>query len=146
MTYLHGEVRPCRMTSQPQSKIFSEKKSNPIFLARTALRMSQEDIAGHLGLTKNYVWMLEAGRKPITPSILGQIDQLVELQDSSKRPEIVREGHPIDFGSSSKDGSGIMRMADIFERHMLEQLSAIRKDLKDISGRIEKLESRMEKE
>lgn len=150
--YLHREVRSSSMTSQPQSKIFPEKKSNPIFLARKALRFSQEEFAEILGLTKNYVWMLEAGRKPITREIQDKADQLVELHNSNltdnpvdrllRKAQIDSALHetPNQYAGRSPAARklvenatpGIMRMADAFERMVVGRLSAIESELKTL--------------
>lgn len=127
------------MTSQPQSQIIPEKKSNPVFLARKTLGLSQEELAGLLELTKNYIWMLEAGRKPISPDLLRKVDQLVERYNSQAPPEplLVCEDKPSD---ADYNAPGILRMADQFERYVIHQFSTIRRELTSISTRLDEIE------
>jgi len=129
------------MTSQPQSQIFPEKKSNPIFLARKTLGLSQEQLADLLALTKNYIWMLEAGRRPVSPDLRRKVDQLVESHTSRGPPipPVVRDP-AVPFYPDQSGGPGIMRIADQFERYVIQQFSTIHHELKSISSRLEEIE------
>lgn len=50
--------------------------SNPILTARTEAGKTQAEFAEILGISRNYLWMLESGRKPITPKMLAKINAL----------------------------------------------------------------------
>ena len=124
--------------------------------------ISQEEMASLLGITKNYVWMLESGMKPITPNVRIKAEELVEKYISARnvspvdrllqKAEIDGALHesPAQYAARSPETAklvaeaspGILRMADVFERHVLSQFSAIRTELKTISARLEKLEER----
>ena len=57
--------------------------SNPVFAARNRLGMSQQEFADLIGVSNNYIWMLEDGRKPISEKIQKKLDAL-----PSKKSEI----------------------------------------------------------
>lgn len=130
------------MTSQPQSQIFPEKISNPVFLARKTLGLSQEQLADLLALTKNYIWMLEAGRRPVSKALLNKVDKLVRSHTSRGPPQAFHEGEPLpgDRYSPFPAGPGIMRMADQFERYVINQFGEMQRELKSISARLEEIE------
>ena len=59
-----------------------ENFSNPVLDARTKLGITQAELADSLGISRNYLWLLERGRKPITPAMRAKIQALASGQAS----------------------------------------------------------------
>lgn len=53
-----------------------EKDSNWLFEARKKLKMTQQALADRLGVAKNYIYLIESGRKPLTDSIRSAVEKL----------------------------------------------------------------------
>ena len=126
-----------KLDSQTKSEIFLDKKSNPLFLMRKSLRLSQQEMAEKLGITKNYVWMMESGEKPITADLIARIGNLTANQDNHTPSNQT----PV----SDELPHGIMRIADQFERHVLSQLSILHAKLDEVLKRLDALESKKPK-
>ena len=106
-----------KLDSQTKSETFLDKKSNPLYRARKAAGLSQKEMAEKLGISKNYVWMMESGTKPITSDLAERIRNLTAQQNNhtQSNPENDFSGLP----------QGIMRIADQFERHVSDKLDEI---------------------
>lgn len=56
------------------------EKSNPLLDARKRLGLTQKTLADMMGVAKNYIWLMEAGRKPITEAVRLKLDQINKIQ------------------------------------------------------------------
>ena len=52
------------------------KNSNWLLEARKSLKMTQQELADRLGVAKNYIYLIESGRKPLTDSIRSAVEKL----------------------------------------------------------------------
>ena len=52
------------------------KDSNWLLEARKSLKMTQQELADCLGVAKNYIYLIESGRKPLTDSIRCAVEKL----------------------------------------------------------------------
>ncbi len=72
--------------------------SNPVQDARIKLGITQQELGELLGITKNYVWMLESGQKPLSKKVAAKLAEItggnVESKnldaDSLPSPMVVR--------------------------------------------------------
>ncbi len=65
-----------------------KKDSNWLISSRKALKMTQQEVAEALGVAKNYIYLMESGRKPVTESVILGIEKLdpkVRLEDEDWR-------------------------------------------------------------
>lgn len=53
-----------------------KKDSNWLLEARKALKLTQQELADRLGVAKNYIYLMESGRKPLTDSIRSAVEKL----------------------------------------------------------------------
>ena len=53
-----------------------KKDSNWLLEARKALKLTQQELADRLGVARNYIYLIESGRKPLTDSIRSAVDKL----------------------------------------------------------------------
>ena len=53
-----------------------KKVSNWLYEARTSLKMTQQELANRLGVAKNYIYLIESGRKPLTDSVKSAVEKL----------------------------------------------------------------------
>ena len=53
-----------------------KKDSNWLFEARKKLKMTQQELADKVGVAKNYIYLIESGRKPLTESIQSAVEKL----------------------------------------------------------------------
>ena len=53
-----------------------KKDSNWLLEARKALKLTQNELADRLGVAKNYIYLIESGRKPLTNSIRSAVEKL----------------------------------------------------------------------
>jgi transcriptional regulator with XRE-family HTH domain len=51
-------------------------ESNPVFETRTRHRLTQQALAERLGVAKNYIYLIESGRKPLTKAISQKLSEL----------------------------------------------------------------------
>jgi transcriptional regulator with XRE-family HTH domain len=49
-------------------------------LRKGRLKVTQQELADKLGLTMNYISLVETGRKPVTPALLLAVAQSFKLQ------------------------------------------------------------------
>ena len=52
------------------------KNSYWLLEARKSLKMTQQELADRLGVAKNYIYLIESGRKPLTDSIRSAVEKL----------------------------------------------------------------------
>lgn len=52
------------------------ENSNWLLEARKSLKMTQQELADSLGVAKNYIYLIESGRKPLTDSIRCAVEKL----------------------------------------------------------------------
>jgi len=57
-----------------------KNNSNSLFETRMRLKMTQKDIADKLGVARNYVYLMESGRKPVTDTITQKLTELESCQ------------------------------------------------------------------
>jgi transcriptional regulator with XRE-family HTH domain len=57
-----------------------KNNSNSLFSTRMRLKMTQKDIADKLGVARNYVYLMESGRKPVTDTIAQKLTELETAQ------------------------------------------------------------------
>lgn len=55
-------------------------KSNLVFEVRIKLGITQKVLAEMLGVAKNYVYLMESGKKPITDTIRTKLDELAKIE------------------------------------------------------------------
>lgn len=55
--------------------------------ARQAMGLTQAGLAGALGVSQNYVWSMESGRRPITPRIQARLEELAAAGPEPKVSE-----------------------------------------------------------
>ena len=53
-----------------------EKISNWLLETRKSLKMTQQELADRIGVAKNYIYLIESGRKPLTESIKSAVEKL----------------------------------------------------------------------
>lgn len=61
---------------------------NAIFLARSSLGFTQEEMAKALGYSRNYVHLLETGVKPITAQVRNRLEQISHSPTVHDRPNV----------------------------------------------------------
>ena len=47
-----------------------------------------------LGISRNYLWMLECGRKPVTPKMLAKVNAV--LSEKSEKERLQEDGDKLD--------------------------------------------------
>ena len=62
-----------------------KKESNRLFDIRMKLGITQQTMADMLGVAKNYVYLMEAGKKPVTETVLEKLDKLDGVQIRTKK-------------------------------------------------------------
>lgn len=62
-----------------------KKESNSVFDARMKLGITQQTLADMLGVAKNYIYLMEAGRKPITDTIEKKLAKLDGVKITTKK-------------------------------------------------------------
>ena len=84
-------------------------ESNPVLETRTRHRLTQKALANRLGVAKNYVYLIESGRKPLTRAIsqkLAELDNPAPLRypltDATTGAAEVREPPPC-AGCAARD-------------------------------------------
>jgi transcriptional regulator with XRE-family HTH domain len=85
----------------------SEKKFQPMISAREARNMTQAEFAELLGISSNYVHLIEAGHKPPGPKILEKLKHL-----KSFPPDQVEE-EPDHYTVSKEFKVGTLRSAEL---------------------------------
>lgn len=63
-----------------------KKDSNWLLEARKKLGMTQQELADRLGVAKNYIYLIESGRKPLTDSIRDAVEKLVSPSNLTPSP------------------------------------------------------------
>lgn len=61
-----------------------KEKSNRLYEVRKSLGLTQLELANRLGIAKNYVYLIESGRKPLTESVLESAEKLYSTSNSSE--------------------------------------------------------------
>lgn len=67
-------------------RVFLKPESNLLFETRMRHRLTQHALADRLGVAKNYVYLIESGRKPLTKAIsqkLAELDSHAPVKPSS---------------------------------------------------------------
>ncbi len=59
--------------------------SNPIQDARIQLGITQQELGELLGITRNYVWMLESGQKPMSKKVAARLAEITRGGAVSKK-------------------------------------------------------------
>lgn len=62
-----------------------KKESNSVFDTRIKLGITQQTLADMLGVAKNYIYLMEAGRKPITDTIEAKLAKLDGIKITTKK-------------------------------------------------------------
>ena len=71
------------------------RKSESVLLeARKRLHLTQQQLAELLGVSKNYIYLIESGRKPLTESILRDVEK---LDNKPIRSNLTREAGTTDW-------------------------------------------------
>lgn len=84
-----------------------KKESNSVFDTRMKLGITQQTMAELLGVAKNYVYLMEAGRKPITETIEKKLVKLDAVKFTSKKVAFQTNREGVIPGSlSMQDNSG----------------------------------------
>jgi transcriptional regulator with XRE-family HTH domain len=87
-----------------------KNNSNSLFSTRMRLKMTQKDIADKLGVARNYVYLMESGRKPVTDTIT---QKLTELETAEVREPPAAYSTPADRPADRADAS---RLDDVVNR------------------------------
>lgn len=61
-----------------------KEKSNRLYEVRKGLGLTQLELSERLGIAKNYVYLMESGRKPLTQSVLEAAEQLYSTSKQSE--------------------------------------------------------------
>jgi transcriptional regulator with XRE-family HTH domain len=64
------------------------KKLNRIYEIRLTLGLTQAELGKRLGVTKNYIYLIESGRKPLSQKILDLAEMLLAQYDPKKPADI----------------------------------------------------------
>lgn len=64
------------------------KKRNRLYEIRAILGLTQADFGHRLGVTKNYIYLIESGRKPLSDNILDLAEMLLAQYDPQKPSDI----------------------------------------------------------
>ena len=116
-----AKVNKQQLQSQQQMNSLDNKVDNPIssLLASTGLKMSE--LARKIGVTPNYLYMIESGRRPFT----AKLQRLIDAAFVSEHPASQVNKHPVT--AQPKD---VARLLDIIDRlvHIIENLSGERID------------------
>lgn len=64
------------------------KKRNRLYEIRMLFGLTQADFGQRLGVTKNYIYLIEAGRKPLSDNILN-LAELLLAQYDPKNPSCI---------------------------------------------------------
>jgi len=64
------------------------KKRNRLYEIRAILGLTQADFGHRLGVTKNYIYLIESGRKPLSDNILDLAEMLLAQYDPKKPSDI----------------------------------------------------------
>ena len=77
------------------------KNSNWLLEARKSLKMTQQELADRLGVAKNYIYLIESGRKPLTDSIRSAVEKLDSpsclTQDTNMEDRVKAAEHRADI-------------------------------------------------
>lgn len=61
-----------------------DNKSNRLHAIRQALNLTQAELGERLGVSKNYIYLIESGKKPLSAKILEQAERLHAGSNSSE--------------------------------------------------------------
>jgi transcriptional regulator with XRE-family HTH domain len=75
------------------------KKFRPMIEARESMGMTQAEFAEHIGISSNYVYLIESGKKPPGPKI---IEKLERLESKKSDDFLVQEEAALPYGSPFK--------------------------------------------
>jgi transcriptional regulator with XRE-family HTH domain len=63
------------------------RKPNRLYEIRQALNLTQAELGKRLTVAKNYIYLIESGKKPLSAKILDQAEHLLSKSNLSETPE-----------------------------------------------------------
>lgn len=72
----------------------SDSEHNPVYEARMKLGMTQAEFAEHIGISENYVWQLEKGRRILSDKIKRKLENLQDVSNSKAYPHAKHDKEP----------------------------------------------------
>lgn len=69
-----------------------KENSNWLLETRKALKMTQQELADSLGVAKNYIYLIESGRKPLTESVRHAVERLDSYPHTNLTQDVSIEG------------------------------------------------------
>ena len=112
-----------------------ENVSKRVFELRNRLGYTQEALAAKLGVSRNYVYMVEKGRTP-GKKFVEKLRELEQPSESTKtNPNVIHEESPAYGGANDADIAERLRMDALTLRVMANRLDAEAKEIEQRHGK-----------